>query len=81
MELIPPSPAQRINRIYFGFMSSRGESTGTNKDSYAVAASDFKAILGALKGLVDGDIKTIEDRLKEEGIEFYPGDRSVVWEE
>ena len=68
----PPTPATRIGWIEYEQFYSTGTPTKTHRDSYAVAAEEFRPILGAIKKLVNQDLKQIQKALDEAGAPYTP---------
>jgi len=61
MELIPPSPSSRVNRIARDFYNSTSSPTNTQVKSYEIAASEFKKLVADINDLIDNEIKPLEN--------------------
>ena len=80
MELIPPSIANRVGRIRNSFRSSTGPSTGTQKESYAIASVEFAA-WAAEFNKVNIKINELENSLTKSGIIVQSGKQQINWQE
>jgi len=76
-EPVSPSIRGRIGRITRGWTST-SMPTGTQRESYAVATSQFGELLPQLKQLIDVDLVILEQKLETLGAPWTPG-RVPVW--
>ena len=78
-EPTPPSIAGRVQRIVGAQWESTSAPTGTNRESYAHAASLFAPVLAELTRLVETDLEALESELEAAGAPWTPG-RVPRWE-
>ena len=78
-EPTPPSLLQRINGIAGREWSNTLDApTATQRRQYEVVAAEFGAVLEKLRGLVEGDVKRLEDRAEAAGAPWTSG-RIPTW--
>ena len=77
-EPVPQAIAERVSAIVSSHWSATIAPTGTNRQAYAVAAEAFDKQLAALRALVDGDLRALEQKLEQAGAPWTPG-RVPVW--
>ena len=53
--------------------------TQTQRDAYEYAASEFGEVLEQLRSLIDTDLKALQVKLDEAGVNWTPG-RLPVWD-
>lgn len=68
----PPTVGNRVGTLVYFFWSSTSDPTQTNRDSYAIAAEEFKPILASLKSLVESELSDLQKGLKEVGAPYTP---------
>ncbi len=68
-----PSISERIGQIIWGSSESTSDPTRTHRDSYAIAAEQFAALLSDLTRLVETDLRTLEDDLEAARAPWTPG--------
>ena len=73
-----PGISGRLSRVTWGW-SSTSAPTGTQQESYRVAAEQFSALLPELQQLVERDLVTLEDQLERLGAPYTPG-RMPRWQ-
>jgi len=81
MELIPPSPSRRVNRVARDFYNSTSSPTNTQVKSYEIAASEFKKLATDINDLIDNEIKPLENLLDQAEIPYTPNRRKIIWSE
>jgi len=79
-EPTPPSVTSRVSRIIWGGWNSTSAPTGTQRESYAVAAAAFAEVLAELRQLVEVDLTALEADLEAAGGPWTPG-RIPSWED
>jgi photosystem II stability/assembly factor-like uncharacterized protein len=79
-ENVPVSIFERIQGIVSDSRSSTQRPTGTNEQSYAVAAEGFKSTLDQLRNLVSSDLNKLEADMEAAGAPWTPG-RIPTWQE
>jgi hypothetical protein len=72
-EPVPQSIAERVSAIVSSHWTATVAPTGTNREAYAAAAGEFDEQLRALRTLVDGDLRTLEQKLEQAGAPWTPG--------
>jgi len=72
-ESVPESIGDRLGFAAFAASRYLGKPTGTQKESYAIAAKEFAAELTKLKQLVEKDLPALEKRLDLIEAPFTPG--------
>ncbi len=73
-EPTPPSLASRLNRISSSLWSSTlGEVTQTQRRQYEIAASEFGDILERLRGLLEVDLRRLEEQAESAGVPWTSG--------
>ena len=78
-EPTPPSLLQRINGIAGREWSNTLDApTATQRRQYEVVAAEFGGVLEKLRGLVEGDVKRLEDRAEAAGAPWTSG-RIPTW--
>ena len=75
-EPVPPSLLERVNRLTWTW-SMTAAPTGTQRESYRLAAEHFPPVLEEIKR-IDADLKAFEQDLEAMGAPWTPG-RSPVW--
>lgn len=81
MELIPPSPNSRASRIARNFYSSTSSPTNTQVKSYKIAVSEFKKLVAEINGIIDKEVKPLENLLDQAEIPYTPNRRKIIWSE
>ena len=69
----PPSINNRVQGIVRTQWSSSSAPTQTSQDAYNIAAEEFTIFLGALRTLIEVDLKNIEQNLEDAGAPWTPG--------
>jgi hypothetical protein len=72
-EATPPSIADRVNQVVYGQWATTSEPTATHKRGYEIAAQQFGPLLEQLRGLVDGDLRSLETAAEKAGAPWTPG--------
>ncbi len=78
MELIAPSIASRVSRIRYSFRSSTSASTITQKQSFAIASTEFGLWVSKFNDL-NTEINALESSLKGSGIIIQSGKQNLNW--
>ncbi|MEO8501745.1 MAG: glycosyl hydrolase, partial [Vicinamibacteria bacterium] len=68
-----PAIQDRVGQIVGGSWNSTSAPTGTQRDGYDIAAKLFGETLGRLRGLIETDLRGIEDRAEAAGAPWTPG--------
>ena len=68
----PPSVGNRVGMLVYQLFASTSDPTQTNRDSYAIAAEEFKPILASIKTLVNEDLKKLHETLVKSGAPYTP---------
>lgn len=80
-ESTPPSLANRLNRAAGGvWTGTLGDVTDTHKRQYDIVAEEFAGILQRLRGLIEGDLRRVEDAAESAGAPWTSG-RLPKWPE
>ncbi len=74
-----PGISQRLGDI-FGHWGSESEPTTTQRESYRIAAEEFRDVLAKMRQLIEGDLTKLENDMELAGAPWTPG-RLPVWEE
>ncbi len=69
----PQSPANRLGTISYEQKYTTSGITGTHRDSYNIAKSELEGIMQRLEVLIEGDMKQLEDSMKQAGMPYTPG--------
>lgn len=69
---LPPSIGSRVGMLMYQMFASTSDPTQTNRDSYAIAAEEFKPLLASLRKLVNEDLKALQDQLTASGAPYTP---------
>jgi len=78
-EPTPPSLVNRVNGIANSLWSNTMEdATATQKRQYEIAAAELGGLLDRLRGLVEQDIKRVEEQAETAGVPWTSG-RVPVW--
>jgi hypothetical protein len=68
-----PAIADRVQQIVEGSWVATTAPTATQRDSYAIAATQFERALAGLRELIEGALDTIEERADAAGAPWTPG--------
>jgi len=68
-----PALQDRVGQVVGGSWSSTSAPTGTQRDGYETAARLFTETLARLRGLIETDLKSIEERAEGAGAPWTPG--------
>ena len=79
-ENVPVSIFERVQSIIGDSRTSTQRPTGTNEQSYAVAAEEFRSTLDQLRTLVSSDLNKLESDMEAAGAPWTPG-RIPTWQE
>lgn len=74
----PPSLYTRLMGALYDGYGSTGDPTTTMKQQLAIAAEEFGAVLASLKGIFQGEVKALEQKLEAAGAPYTPG-RMPEW--
>jgi hypothetical protein len=74
----PPSITDRVQTAVYGYWTTTGAPTGTNRQAYDLAAADFGAVLENLRSLIETDLKALEAKVEAAGGPWTPG-RVPTW--
>jgi len=77
-EPVPPSIAERVQRIVDALWSSTSAPTLTQQRGYEIAAQQFAPVLASLRTLVDTDLKELETKAEASGAPWTTG-RVPAW--
>ena len=77
-EPTPPGIIERVERIVYASWGATAAPTKTQRDGYAIAADEFAEVLPKLKGLVEFDLRQIEESMEKAGSPYTPG-RLPAW--
>lgn len=77
-EAAPPSVSERVDLIVGDQWYATSPPTRTQLDGYDYAADAFGRLLAELRGLVEQDLKRVEDKLEQAGAPWTPG-RLPTW--
>lgn len=69
----PPSIATRLYTAVYDGNSSTSEPTSTMKEQLQIASEEFDGALKELKGIIEVDLKALEDKLEAAGAPYTPG--------
>jgi photosystem II stability/assembly factor-like uncharacterized protein len=69
----PPSPANRLGIVSYEQKYTTSTVTQTHRDSYTIAKNELEVIMRQLQNLIDGDMKQLEDSMKQAGMPYTPG--------
>jgi hypothetical protein len=69
----PPAVTDRVQAVVTGHWYTTSAPTATHRASYAAAAAEFGPVLESLKGLVETDLKALEDKAEKAGAPWTPG--------
>jgi hypothetical protein len=79
VQSIPPSNIRgRVSTIIGGQWYVTSPPTQTQQDAYQFAATSFEKALAGMRGLLEKDLKALEDQLEAVGAPWTPG-RIPVW--
>jgi photosystem II stability/assembly factor-like uncharacterized protein len=73
-----PGISDRLSRVTEGWTSTSAP-TGTQQESYRVAAEQFSELLPELQRLIEGDLVALEEELERLGAPYTPG-RMPRWQ-
>jgi photosystem II stability/assembly factor-like uncharacterized protein len=76
-EPVPPSINERMGIAVDWFVTSAP--TQTQREAYKYAGEEFKTVLADIRGLVEKDVKQLEEKLEQAGAPWTPG-RIPTWE-
>ncbi len=79
MEPTLPGISARVNRVRWGLKDITSAPTGTMRRNLQIAGDQFAPLLQDLTGLVEKDLKGLEDRLEAAKAPYTPG-RIPSWE-
>ena len=79
-ENTPPSIAERVDQVVGGSWSATCAPTKTHEDQLNLASSLFAEELPRLKGLIEGDLRRLQDAAEKAGAPWTPG-RLPEWGE
>jgi photosystem II stability/assembly factor-like uncharacterized protein len=69
----PPSPASRLGTISYEQKYTTSAITKTHRDSYNIARSELETIMRELEKVIEGDMKQLENAMKQAGMPYTPG--------
>lgn len=69
----PPSPANRIGIISYEQKYTTSGTTKTHRDSFNIAKAEFEVIAQQLEQLIEGEMKQLENAMKQAGMPYTPG--------
>lgn len=72
-ENTPPSIAERVDQVVGGSWSATCAPTRTHMDQLDLASSLFAEELPKLKGLINGDLRRLQDAAEKAGAPWTPG--------
>jgi hypothetical protein len=72
-ENVPEAVTQRLADVVRGLAFTLGRPTQTQRESYRIAGEELTAALGALRQLIDVDLKDLEKALDLAGAPWTPG--------
>jgi photosystem II stability/assembly factor-like uncharacterized protein len=72
-EPTPPAIADRVGQIVGGHWTSTSAPTKTHLRAYDLAAAQFEDTLAKLRGLVEGDLRRLEEAAETAGAPWTPG--------
>lgn len=72
-EPTPPAIVDRVQQIVYGSFTTTSAATGTHKQNYEIAATEFTTVLADLQKLIEVDLKSLEDRAEVAGAPWTPG--------
>jgi hypothetical protein len=67
------STVERVESIVSSQWSTTVAPTGTSRQAYAIAADAFEAQLATLRGLLETDLRALEQAMERSGAPFTPG--------
>jgi hypothetical protein len=79
-ENTPPSIADRVTTIVNDQRMSTSRPTRTQMDHYAIASRSFEQALAQLRGLIEGDLASLEKAMESAGAPWTPG-RIPEWKD
>jgi hypothetical protein len=74
-----PGLTSRVSTAVRGSYATTYGPTGTHRQQYEIAASQFAELLPALRQLIEVDLVALEDRLEAAGAP-YTGNRLPIWQ-
>ncbi len=77
-EPVPPAVLDRVGQVVSGSWTSTSAPTQTHRRNYDIAAARFAPALERLRGLVEGDLRRLEERAEALGAPWTPG-RVPAW--
>lgn len=69
----PPSILERISNVAYGLRGVTSPPTGTQRQQYEHAASEFEKALAELKTIIEQDLRALEGKLEKAGAPWTPG--------
>jgi hypothetical protein len=72
-EPFPPAVVDRVETVVTGHWHTTSAPTATHRASYTAAATEFAPVLDSLKGLVETDLKALENKAEKAGAPWTPG--------
>jgi hypothetical protein len=72
-EPTPPSIVDRVQQIVGGHWTTTSAPTQTHRRAYDIAAGQFSDVLIRLRGLIDGDLRRLEESADAAGAPWTPG--------
>jgi len=74
-----PGIVDRVNQIVYGHWYTTTGPTGTHRKLYDIASGEFAVVLDALRGIVEVELATLENKLEEAGAPWTPGRGLPDW--